>query len=230
MTPDGLRRAGQAMAYWERRQEAVSHNLANASTPGFRGERVFARMLEGMAPEAHARTDLRPGTVSATGRALDLALGPQGFLVLETPAGERWVRGGSFALDPERRVVDAEGHLLLGTGGPIVLPEGELEVSSQGEILVSGELVDVLRVEAPGDAPLLEREAGGRFIPSPGGAPVPPEEVRVRSQHLEESNVEPVAALVEMIEIQRSYATLQRSIHVMDEVLGTIANQLGRVD
>lgn len=230
MIPEGLRRAGRAMGYLERRQEVVSHNLANASTPGFRGERVFAQVLEGLAPQAHARTDLRAGSLTPTGRPLDLALGSDGFLVVDTPAGERWVRGGSFSLDAEGRVVDGDGNPLLGENGVLVLPPGDVEVTPEGEIRVAGERVDVLRLERTAEPLLLEREGAGRFRPPEVVERVPAHEARVRSMHLEESNVEPVAALVEMIGIQRNYATLQRSVQVMDGVLGTIANDLGRLE
>lgn len=229
MIPPGLRRAGEAMRYLERRQEAVAHNLANASTPGFRGERVFARVLDGMAPVAHAATDTSGGAVTATGRPLDLALGPEGFLVVDTPDGERWVRGGSFLRDQEGRVTDAGGHPLLSDGGPLVLPEGEVEVRDDGEVRVDGVPVARLRLEAPSDPGALQREAAGRFLPTPEEARVSPAELRVRAGYLEESNVEPVETLVEMMTIQRNYATLQRSVQVMDEVLQTIANDLGRV-
>lgn len=230
MIPPGMRRAGEAMRYLERRQEAVAHNLANASTPGFRGERVFARVLEGMTPEAHAGTDVRGGAMNATGRPLDLALGPEGFLVVDTPDGERWVRGGSFVLDPEGRVTDAAGNPLLGEGGALLLPAGQVEVREDGEILVEGESVARLRMEVPLESGALRREAAGRFIPPPEGERAPAPGLRVRGGYLEESNVQPVDTMVEMITIQRNYTTLQRSIQVMDGVLGTIANELGRVE
>ncbi len=94
-----LKRAGQAFRYWEQRQAAVAHNLANASSPGFKGERVFAQLLEGGGVQAAGSTDLRPGAMNGTGRPLDLALDGEGFMVVGTPAGERLVRGGSFQLD-----------------------------------------------------------------------------------------------------------------------------------
>lgn len=230
MIPPGLRRAGEAMRYLERRQEAVAHNLANASTPGFRGERVFARVLEGVTPEAHAATDRRGGAMSATGRPLDLALGPEGFLVVETADGERWVRGGSFTLDPDGRVTDEGGNPLQGEGGALVLPPGQIEIRDNGEVLVDGERVDRLRMEAPLLEGTLQRENAGRFVPPEAAERTTPPELRVRAGYLEESNVEPVGTMVEMMTIQRNYTTLQRSIQVMDGVLGTIANELGRVE
>ncbi len=229
MGPDSLSRAARAFHYWDRRQEAVAHNLANASTPGFKGERVFARLLEGVGVEPLGSTDLRPGAMTGTGRPLDLALDGEGFLVVETPEGERLTRGGSFQLDPFRGVVDAQGNPLLGDSGPIVLPEGDLEVTPQGEIRVDGSIVATLRVERLDRGAALHREGGMRFRVEGRTTPLPVGEAKVRQGHLEESNVDPVGALVEMIEIQRAYSALQRSVLVVDGVMDRISNDLGRV-
>src|SRR5690606_32401424 len=111
---NGMKQAASAMRYWERRQEITANNLANVDTHGFKGERVFARMLgDGMGPVADTETDLRNGSLRQTGSPLDIAIGGDGFLVVETPQGERLTRGGSFRLDDTGRVVDARGNLLL---------------------------------------------------------------------------------------------------------------------
>ncbi len=230
MGPESLQRAGRAFRYWERRQEAVAHNLANASSPGFRGERVFARLLEGAGVEPEGATDLRPGPLTGTGRPLDLALDGEGFLVVETPQGERLVRGGSFQLDASRTVVDAQGNPLLGDSGPILLPEGEFEVTPAGELRVDGATVSTLRIVRLAEGASLLREGGLRFGVEGNTESVEEGGVRVRQGHLEESNVDPVGALVEMIEIQRAYSALQRSVLVVDGVMGRISNDIGKVE
>ncbi len=231
MRSDPLARAARAFRYWERRQEAVAHNLANASTPGFKAERVFARLLADARLEVRRGTDLRPGALNPTGRTLDLALEGDGFLVVETPAGERFVRGGSFRLDASRRIVDARGNPLLADTGPVVVPEGAtLRISPHGEVLADGTPLAVLRIERAPDGAGLRPEGEGRFVPPGNRAPVEEGSVRVHSGHLEESNVEPVEAMVEMIEIQRAVSALQRSVLVMDGILDRAANRLSRVE
>ena len=58
---------------------------------------------------------------------------------------------------------------------------------------------------------------------------MPDEEVRVRQGHLEESNVDSIGAMVEMIEIQRAYAAVQRSMITEDDVTRTITTEIGRL-
>jgi flagellar basal body rod protein FlgG len=233
MGPEALQRAARAFRYWEHRQEAVAHNLANASTPGFKGERVFARLLEGDGLEVRGHTDMSPGGLMETGRPLDLALKGQGFLVVETPGGERLVRGGSFRLDASRTLVDGHGNPLLAeygsARGPITLPEGDLEITARGEVLVDKTPVATLRVVQLAEEGAVERE-GGLYLRPLGDTVSPGEgEVEILPGRLEESNVEPVGSLVEMIEIQRAYSALQRSVLAMDGVLDRISNDLGKV-
>ena len=119
--PNGMTSSAQALRYLERRQEVVANNLANVSTDGFKAERTFGRLLEGSIPVVETQTDMRAGTMRPTGAPLDIALGGDGFLVVDGPEGERLTRGGAFRLDDRHRVVTADGMPLLGEGGPIVV-------------------------------------------------------------------------------------------------------------
>src|SRR5688500_8860059 len=131
---NGLTAAASALRYWERRQEVASNNLANVSTDCFKGERVFGQMFGDAMTAAQTATDLRNGTLRQTHNPLDVAIVGDGFLVVDTPAGERFTRGGSLGLDPERRLVDAGGRPVLGeagpdgVAGPIVVPPGAVSI------------------------------------------------------------------------------------------------------
>ncbi|HSW31132.1 MAG TPA: flagellar hook-basal body protein [Longimicrobiales bacterium] len=226
MSAEGIGASVRALRYWERRQEVVANNLANVSTPGFKGERVFARLLDG-GPEAASATDPTRGALSRTGRPLDLALEGDGFLVVRTDLGERYLRGGSFTVDAGGTVVTSEGHPLLGENGPLTLPPGEIVVERDGTLLVDGAVIGRLRVEEASAPPL--REGANLWEPQGAGLAVAPGDVRMRSGHLEESNVDPVRALVEMIEVQRAYGAVHRSVLAADDVMQTITSEIGRV-
>lgn len=227
MKPGGV--GASALRYWEARQAAAAHNLANVSTPGFKGERVFARALADANVEVASVADFTDGAVTATGRPLDIAIVGDGFLVVDTPAGERWTRGGSLATNAEGQLIDMAGRPVQGMGGSIVLPPGPIEISQRGEITVNGSLVGQLRIERAVDQSELRREGAGLWVPPIDGEPVPDTEVQVRQGHVEGSNVDPVSALVEMIEIQRAYSAVQRSMLTNDGVMEAITSQIGRV-
>ena len=226
---NGMKQAASAMRYLERRQEVVANNLANVDTHGFKGERVFARMLgDGMGPVADTTTDRRAGALKQTGAPLDIAIGGEGFLVVETPQGERLTRGGSFRLDDEGRIVDPRGNFLLSEGGPLTVQGGTVEVDSAGKILVDGREIGTLRVEDVPPGSELLHEEGTLFLATEPTASVADGDRRIRQGHLEDSNVSSIDSLVDMISIQRAYSAAQKTMVTLDDIRGTIANELGK--
>ena len=225
---NGMIRAANALHYWERRQEIVANNLANAETTGFKAERVFARIIGDSIPVADSATDLSVGTIRETGSPLDLALSNDGFFVVDTPNGERLTRGGSFTLDRDGQVVDANGNALLGENGPIVAPTGSIVIDRSGAVRVNGAEVDRLRVETVPRDVRLTHDGGTHFLPDAAQTSQPPAEREVRQGALEESNVGTIDSMVDLISVQRAYAAVQRAVTTLDGIRDTISNQLGK--
>lgn len=238
----GMSAAKAALRFWERRQEIAAHNLANVSTDGFKGERAFARLVDGGHAEASAATDLRPGALKATGNPLDVALAGDGFLVVRTPQGERLTRAGSLGLDAERRLVDQNGNLMLGATGPITIPPGvgDVEIDRSGSVRASvaadrlgrydGErpVLGQLRLEATPPGERLAREGERYFVPGAARPDLSPDERDLRQGFLEESNVSATDALVEMITIQRQFAFAQKAASTLDDARRRAVNDLGK--
>ncbi len=229
MKPTGLVAAARALRYWEERQDVVSNNLANADTPGFKGERVFAKVLQGAVVGAGAATDFRAGTLSTTGGALDLALEGDGFFVVRTPQGERYSRGGSFRLNAAGQLTDAAGNAVLGESGAITLPPGKVEISKAGAITVDGKEAGQLRLETVPKGTELQHDAGTLFVPPATRTALAADARTVRQGAVEQSNVNTVDALVDLITVQRSYSAVQSTVKVFDGVMSTISTDLGRV-
>jgi flagellar basal-body rod protein FlgF len=226
----GMTSAASALRYWERRQEIVANNLANVNTEGFKAERVFARMMGGALPVPDTATDWRAGSLKPTGAPLDLAVEGNGFFIVDTPAGERLTRGGSFRLDDSGRLVDANGHALLGEDGPISLPlpQGAVEIDAGGVVRVDGKEAGRLRIETTPPNVALAHEGGTLFVPDKTRQPLPTESRTVRQGFLEDSNVNSVSTMVDMISIQRAYAAVQEAVTTLDGIRNTISNQLGK--
>ncbi len=236
MPPDGIASAASALRYWERRQEVAANNLANANTDGFKAERVFARLLDDELPTADAVTDRSTGTFRPTGQSFDLAVGGDQFLVVKTPQGERWSRGGSWQLDTDGYLTDGDGNVAMGKKGPIrpgrddqgrPVDVTSFTVDRTGVVSVNGVAIDTLRIErstAPGS---LQHEAGTRFVPG-DVQPVPDDARDVRQGVLEESNVNTVSSLVDLISIQRNYAFAQKVLTTLDGIRATISNDIGK--
>jgi flagellar basal body rod protein FlgG len=229
MKTNGMTSAAAALRHWERRQEVVANNLANVSTVGFKAERVFSRQIGDAIPVPDAVTDRRGGTLQPTGQPFDLALdGDDAFFVVQTPNGERLTRGGSFRLDPEGRVVDAEGNALLTTEGPLAVPNGTITIDGGGTVHVGDRAIARLRIETVPRGVALQHEGGTRFLPDASRTPIASSERPVRQGFLEDSNVSSVGSMVDLIEIQRAYASVQKAITTLDGIRGVATMEIGK--
>lgn len=242
----GMYQSAAALMAQMSRQIMVSDNLANVTTPGYKAKRttvgdfremMLNRISEGTSTPIGALSiavrpeqpefDLRQGALVETGRPLDLAIAGPAFFAIQTPDGVQYTRDGSFGLDANRQLVTADGLPVLGIGGPIVIPEGEIRVEPDGTILVDGEAVGQIQmIEFPDDAPMTA-VGQNRFIIDAGGELS--EVAGISQGFLEQSNVDLNQTMVEMLAAGRSYALAQRMLQVSDSTLGLAVNEIGRI-
>lgn len=205
-----LARASGLMA----EMQSIAHNIANASTTGYRREgAVFAEhvtALEG-APSVsqahlHGRvTDRSQGALTTTGAPFDLAIEGEGFFQVGTPDGIRLTRAGAFTPDDAGILRTPAGHAVLDDGGaPILVPPdaGPIAVAPDGTLSTPLGPMGRIGLVRPGGAADVTREAGTLFRAE--GA-VPTEEARIVQGALEQSNVEPITEIARMIAVQRAY-------------------------
>ena len=219
--------------------QAVANNIANISTTGFRREGVvFAEELQALDTEgggvsmASARvrfTDGAGGNRSQTGGALDLAIDGPGFFMVETPNGERLTRAGSFSSNGDGDLVTMTGHRILDSGGaPIFIPPdvGTVGIAKDGTVSANGRLIAQIGVFEVEDPQLLTREDGVLFLSD--ADPLPAESSFVLQGFLEGSNVNAVAEMARLIEVQRAYELGQKLMDSEDERVRSSIRTLGR--
>jgi flagellar basal body rod protein FlgG len=226
--------AAAALRYWERRQEVSANNLANVSTDGFKGQKVFARMVEGALPAADEVTDFSQGTLETTNNPRDVALDGPGFMVVKTANGERYTRGGSLQVNDAGELTDASGNQVLGDRGPIkvAIPGqteiGDIQIGRDGIVTVDRAEVGRLRLETVPPRTSLTAEGSGLFIPPTKRTRMDPDTQIVRQGALEQSNVTPIGEMVDMISIQRAYSAVQKAVTTLDTVREIATTELGR--
>jgi flagellar basal body rod protein FlgG len=225
--PTGIDTAAAALRYWERRQEVVANNLANVNTDGFKGERAFARLLDGNFPVIDTATDLHTGSINATGNPLDVAISGDGFFVVQTPKGERLFRGGSLSINADRRMVDADGHPLQGADA---VPVGakEITIDPQGRLKADGKDIGRLRIETVPPGSKLQHEGGSLFSTTAARTEADWDKTKVRQGAIEGSNVSSLESMVDMIAVQRAYGAVQKTISTLDAVHGLASTELGK--
>jgi flagellar basal body rod protein FlgG len=226
--------AAAALRYWERRQEVASNNLANVSTDGFKGQKVFARMVEGALPAADAATDFSQGTLQTTSNPRDLALDGDGFFVVKTANGERYSRGGPLQVNDDGNLTDSLGNQLMGESGPIRVATpgtadiGTIQIGRDGAVTIDNAEVGRLRIETIPAKTALQTEGSGLFIPPAKRKRIDPDMRIVRQGALEQSNVTPVSEMVDMISIQRAYTAVQKAVTTLDTVREIATTELAR--
>jgi flagellar basal-body rod protein FlgF len=222
-----------------RELQSVANNIANLSTTGYRREGViFAEMVEALPVEggavamtaARARfTDELQGALVETGGTLDFAIEGDGYFTVQTAEGTRLTRAGAFLRDADGQVVSADGHVLLDDGGGAILIPFDAEkisLAADGTLSADGlpvARVGLVRVEDPTK---LFREAGVLFRAD--AEPEPVEDPRVVQGFLEQSNVNAVAEMARMIEVQRAYENGQRLLDQEDERIRLVVRVLGQ--
>lgn len=226
----GILNTARSLSFYTRVLQVTGHNLANAGTDGFKFDRMSAFQPAGStAPVPVQLTDFRQGSLVETGRRLDLALEGPGFFVVQTDQGERLSRGGTLKLDPAGQLTDVLGAPVLGTEGPVVIFGKTVEIGTDGTIAVDGAVIDRLRMETVEDPNTLLKEGFGRFVPASDTTAVEEGSVKIRQGMIEESNGEPLTAMLDLVRVQRAYSANIDALKTMDGVLGAITNDVGRV-
>lgn len=230
--------AALSMNQDQSRLATISHNLANATTAGYKREipvgRTFAGLLQAAGtdaarafaasvPVAGSALDMRAGTLRATGNPLDVALEGDGFFELQGPQGPVYTRQGTFGVDARGRLVHASG---LPAAGEITVAGGQPGIDAQGNVLDDGKPAGKLRVVAFARPADLARLGEGLYAATADTAPLAAN-ARVRQGWLENSNVATAKEMVGLIETVRHYEANQRLIQGWDELLGRTIRTLG---
>ena len=224
------------------RQTAIANNLANAQTPGFRADIANAQSLwldgsgldaRAMASEEVLGADMRAGTVTQTGRDLDIAMQGDALLVVQAENGEEaYTRRGDLQISPSGLLTTGDGHPVQGGQGPVTIPpadaisidqEGRVWVVPQGGDPENPQEVDRLRLATPTGSEIAKGLDGLFRVKGEGILPDDPE-ARLLTRSLEGSNVTATSALVEMIEASRSWDTQLKMISDVRDMDSATAN------
>ena len=242
----GIYQSTAGMNYLRYKQEITSNNIANAVTTGFKKDRVFLRTLRNIDAEARMNaterrnidnadehyTEYVQGRLSATNNPLDFALDGPGFFSVETANGIRYTRNGNLALNADRQLVTSNGFPLLGENGTIQVNGNEAWIDDNGYVYVDGAQADRLVLVEFENPQQLEKQGDGLYA-NPAGMPPAiqgaPNTV-IRQGMLEDSNVNIIEEMVNLIAQTQDFESGQKSITMQDETLDRAINEVGRVN
>jgi flagellar basal-body rod protein FlgF len=218
-----------------RQQAAVSHNLANISTHGFKQALSVLRALpvvgdgaktRAFVLETTPRTDYSPGIIQQTGRSLDVAVRGDGWLAVQDAQGkEAYTRAGQLEINQNGVLQTLDGLTVLGDSGPITVPpDQEVAIAQDGTVssipigqnLNAVSIAGRLKLVKPAEADLVRGE-DGLFRQNNGQSAAADASVTVVSGALESSNVNPAEALVNMISLGRQFDTQMRVLRAAED-------------
>jgi len=218
-----------------RAQAANTHNLANASTTGFKADLSAFQSRAVTGPGYASRVYATDGTVgwdhstgsqAATGNPLDVAVHGQGFIAVQDATGnEAYTRAGDLHVDPTGQLLTATGLPVMGDSGPIsVPPSTSISVAGDGTISIvplgqsPQTSANVGRIKLVNPAlESVQRGADGLFR-TKDGTPAPADAATtISSGALESSNVDLASCMVNMIELSRRFDLQIKALHAAEE-------------
>jgi flagellar basal-body rod protein FlgG len=239
---EGLYSAAAGMSAQQEQLDAIGNDLANASTTGYRSERVaFSDLLYNAVDVAGTETSAgagaraqvighsqAQGSVQQTGDPLDLAIEGEGYFQIKQASGEVGLtRDGSFSVDAGGNIVSAEGNQLV---PPIKLPAGvspgEVKIASDGTVTAGKSTLGQIKlVTVPSPEHLLAYGAGVFTPTAASGAPQVTSAGKINQGALEGSNVDISKEMALMVSTQRAYQMSSSAIQTESQMM-SIANQL----
>jgi len=215
-----------------RHYRAITHNLANANTAGFKRQ-IGSMSQTGDSDSStgelqdHVTIDFGQGRLVRTGRPLDCALeGKNCFFVIESPQGPVYTRNGVFRANSKGQLVDGGGRLVAGRNGPLVIPPNvganAVNVARDGSISGGGQNMGAFRIVEFEDASKLIPAGGVSFKAPDGVEPTNASEATVYQHFQEASNVVAVEELVDLITLSRLYEANFKTIGAQDDRMKSI--------
>ncbi len=218
------------------RMHAISHNLANVSTPGYKKEVLLERPFGMQFSAALAQLDstqARPvidqgaGMLKFTGNPLDIAVEGDGFFEVMTAQGPAYTRQGNFRVGADGRLVTTGGMPVMGLGGEVHLDTQDAVIDQSGRIWQQAKLVDQLRVLQFAEPGALQRLSAGLFANGGAAAESEVSGATIRQGYLEAANVVMMDEMVKMIETMRQFESSQRVIQGYDSMMEKAINVIG---
>ncbi|MEL6370899.1 MAG: flagellar hook-basal body complex protein [Pseudomonadota bacterium] len=228
----------------QRALEVTANNVANQTTTGFKAEHLAFREYiaeldtsgaQGFATDTDVSlvfdpasyTDHSPAALQSTNGVFDFAIDGPGFFAVETGAGTQYTRDGRFSLNAFGELVTQDGARVLDASfSPIFIdPDaGPVVVSNTGEIQQAGTPVGTIATFDFGDLRNLDRTGSNLFtsedVPTPVAFPI------LRQGFVETSNVQPIVAMTDMVEILRAYEQTSRLLETASELSRQTVEQL----
>lgn len=223
----GIYHAARSLETQNKNMERIANNLANLNTIGYKREGLFIQILNQLGgPQVKSPVDLTQGEVFETKNPLDIAIVGVGLFVVKTDKGYECIRNGNFQISPEGFLIDKQGRKVIGKNGEINLSEYKLDennmlsIARNGEVKVGENSVDTLLIAKLDEDKYDFRKEGLNFDSISDIEELAEEnEYQLLQGYLEQSNVNPIQEMENMIRVSKDYESSYKMVITLDESL-----------
>ncbi len=232
----GIFLAGRSMDSKFKSIEVIGNNLANVNTNGYKKAMPFTEVISKYNKvEINEATDYSQGNFVATNNPLDLSVNGNAFFSLQGNDGMNFTQNGKFSISDDGFLVTDQGKMVLGTKGPININNYQLDkkqsinISKSGDIKIGDTYVDKLLMVKLDPSDKFDRKDGTNFSSVNGRYLVADDrDYQINQGYLEESNVNPIEEMTNMIKVHNEYNSASKMVNYLDESLSE-ANEIGKV-
>lgn len=212
----------------------ISHNLSNVNTDGFKRQ-AFVKSMERQAgavseeqitaAASRVVTDFSQGALKPTNSFMDVALNGKGFLVVETPYGERLTRKGQLKINADGFLALESGERILSASGPISMTEGEFKITAEGDIYQNDRVVSRLQIAEPNQFERMTYMGRSLFHAESGYSQS--EETTVLQGFRETSNVDGLSEMTSLLTTVRQFEAGAQVLRGYNDMVGSAISELG---
>lgn len=218
--------------------DRISDMVANANTTGFKVEddifteyKVRPSVKEKLSFQDIGQTvrNYSQGGMAATGRQLDVAINGNGFFMVLTPYGQMYTRNGSFMVNSEGVIVNQDGYPVGGpSGGQISLTEQDINISirEDGLVVANGEERGQIGVFVFDNERALQRIGKGLYATKEAAKPA--ENYVIAQGMLENSNVNSISAMTDLVSVSRGLENVQKLASANDELQADMIRKMSQ--
>ncbi|WP_208558975.1 flagellar hook-basal body protein [Marinilactibacillus kalidii] len=237
------------------KQKNLATNTANVTTPGYKSQNLITSTTDPVdvhnytrGPELNLRRETDQivfgnqldeayrnfgnGALQGTNNKTDVALNGDGYFTVQGANGELYyTRNGNFTVNDENQLVTQEGYTVLGIQGngatePIIVSPNDFSIDQNGFVISDQNAPQFLYITSFEDQAALT-SVGDTLFQGANGAAMGTG-FSVAQGFVEQSNVDMVDVMSDMMQISREFEANQKVLRTMDDTLKRATQEVGK--
>lgn len=229
-----LESAASILSNGERRLQAISQNISNASTPGYKRQIAFSQLLQASdnigdyTVPVSVSIDPSSGKFTESQNPLDLAIVGPGMLMVREGDRYYYTRGGQFSQDADGALVNAQGmRLQQAGGGDLIVDRAGMEILGDGTVLTDGAPAGSVGIYESADVASMT-QVGGSLYSADTNMMAEASDSVIRQGVTESSNVVLSDEMIHLMANNRQSEMGAQLVRTYDQLIGQAITTFSR--